>query len=85
MKAVAWQIEVRRVLRSIHVTEHVRDPAALIGSDLARVPFEEAFQTAVPEGPDHQDTVPCIGTDIKRKTARAASGFDVEFGVVGGV
>jgi hypothetical protein len=67
VKAVARQIEVRRMLRSIQVTQHVRDPARLIGSDLACVPLVEALQTPVPERPDHQDTVPCIGTDIKEK------------------
>lgn len=55
------------MLRSIQVTQHVRDPARLIGSDLACVPLVEALQTPVPERPDHQDTVPCIGTDIKEK------------------
>jgi hypothetical protein len=48
------------------MTQHVRDAARLIGTDLARVPLVEAFQTPVPERPDHQDSVPCIGTDSKK-------------------
>jgi len=53
------------VLRSVQVTKNVRDAARLIRSNLTRVALVEAFQTPVPECPDHQDTVSCIGTDIK--------------------
>jgi hypothetical protein len=67
VKAVARQVEVSRALRSIQVTKNIRDPARLIRTDLARVPLVEKFQTPVPERPDHQDTVPCIGTAIKSK------------------
>ena len=55
------------MLRSIQMTQHVRDAARLIGTDLARVPLVEAFQTPVSERPYHQNTVPCIGTDINQK------------------
>jgi hypothetical protein len=67
VKAVARQVEVGCTLRSIQVTKNVRDSARLIGTDLARVPLVEAFQTPVSERPYHQNTVPCIGTDINQK------------------
>jgi len=39
MKTIAGQIKIRRSLRPIQVTQNVRDPAHLIGTDLARVPW----------------------------------------------
>jgi hypothetical protein len=67
MKTVAGQIKIRRPLPPIQVTQNVRNPAHLIGTDLARVPLVEVFQAPVPERPYHQNTVACIGTDIKEK------------------
>jgi len=67
MKTIAGQIKIRRPLRPIQVTQNVRDPAHLIGTDLARVPLVEVFQAPVPERPYRQNTVPCIGTHIKEK------------------
>jgi hypothetical protein len=39
VKAVARQIEIRRALRFIQVTENIRNSAGVIRADLARVPF----------------------------------------------
>jgi hypothetical protein len=68
------------MLRSIQAAEYVCDPARLICPDFALVSLEKTFQTAVPERPDQQDTVPCIGRDVKGE-----SGLDVELRVVGAV
>jgi hypothetical protein len=53
VKAVTWQVEVRRALRSIQVTKYVRDSANLISTNLARVALVEEFQSPVTECPDH--------------------------------
>src|SRR5208283_571218 len=68
VETIARQVEVRWALRRIQVTQNVGDPARLIGANLARVPLlVQAFQAPVPERPDHKNTVPCIGTDIRKR------------------
>jgi hypothetical protein len=68
VETIARQVEVGRALRCIQMTQNVSDPARLISANLAGIPLlEQAFQTPVPESAYHQNTVPCIGTDIKEK------------------
>jgi hypothetical protein len=63
-----------RALSSIQVAQNVREPADLVGADLARVPLlKQALQTPVSERPDHQNNVPCIGTHIKKQIFKASA------------
>ncbi len=41
MQAIARQVEIRRMLSGVQMTENIVNPPHLIGSDFAGVTFEE--------------------------------------------
>jgi len=66
VEAISRQIKIGGRLRRIQVGENIREPICLIRTNPARVTLVEAFKSPVPKRPYHQDTVPCIGTDINK-------------------